>query len=424
MRWGLWYRIRSYTKGSLWIVPFVAIPLAMISVRVLNFIGSLIDWRFLDLEMPAAQTMLGTVVTASLSFLVFTFSSLLVAIQVASGQLTPRIIATTLLRDRVVGYTVGLFIFTLLFALIVNNRLQPQGHQFLIFWAASLGLGCFAAFLYLIDYAARLLRPISILTRVGNEGLAVVRSVYPEPTKGEDAAAPHRFSLGTPSRTILHQDTSEIVVAVHLETLIAAAEAADGIIEVVPQVGDFVATGEPLFNIYGAIGDTGDAEMMAAVAFGPERTMEQDPTFSFRIVIDIALRALSAAINDPTTAVLAIDQLHRLLRLVGQRDLRGDEIADRSGRLRLILRTPNWEDFVNLSFGEIRACGANNMQVVRRLRAMIENLMQTLPPHRHAELQKQLGLLERDIQKQFSYPEDLALAGVADVQGLGGRSGR
>jgi len=151
--------------------------------------------------------------------------------------------------------------------------------------------------------------------------------------------------------------------------------------------------------------------------------MEQDPTFAFRIVVDIALKALSAAINDPTTAVLAIDQLHRMLRSVGRRNLRTDEIRDASGKLRVIFRTPNWEDFVHLAFSEIRACGAGNMQIVRRLRSMIENLTETLPSHRLDELRLQLDLLDREAKRLFRYPEELALASIADSQGLGGHSG-
>jgi uncharacterized membrane protein len=187
-------------------------------------------------------------------------------------------------------------------------------------------------------------------------------------------------------------------------------------------VGDFVSVDEPLFNLYDGATTVDDQVLRAAVLLGAERTMEQDPTFAFRIVVDIALKALSPAINDPTTAVLAIDQLHRLLRKVGTRHLRTDEILDESGQLRAILRTPNWEDVVNLSFNEIRSCGSNNMQIVRRLRAMIENLVQTLPPHRHAALQQELSILDREIERQFRYPEDVALARLADSQGLGGHS--
>jgi uncharacterized membrane protein len=87
------------------------------------------------------------------------------------------------------------------------------------------------------------------------------------------------------------------------------------------------------------------------------------------------------------------------------------------------VRTPNWEDFVHLAFGEIRACGSNNLQIVRRLRAMIENLIQTLPSHRHPALLSQLNLLEREIKRRFRYQEERALAAVADSQGLGGHSG-
>ena len=173
----------------------------------------------------------------------------------------------------------------------------------------------------------------------------------------------------------MHQGSSEIVLAADLATLIGAAEASNGVIEFMPQVGDFVAVDEPLFRLYGGAHTTNDETLRSAIGFGSERTMEQDPTFAFRIVIDIALKALSPAINDPTTAVLAIDQLHRLLRLVGKRHLRTDEISDASGRLRVIFPTPNWEDFVHLTFSEIRRCGGNNLQIVRRLRAMIENLI-------------------------------------------------
>ena len=424
MRWGLWYRVRSYTKSALWIVPFIAIPLEMIAIRVADGIGPAIGWHFFDLGPAPARAMLDAVVTASLSFVVFTFGSMLVAIQIAGGQLTPRIIATTLLRDNVVRYTVGLFIFTLMFALGTGNRLETGGHQFIIFVAACLGICCVAAFLYLIDYAARLLRPITILTLVAKNGLSVIREAYPEPTPGRDGLMQGRAGLGEPGRTVLHQDTSEIVVAINVNALLEQAEASGCVIELVPQVGDFVATGEPLFHLYGSADAAIDAALADTVAFGAERTMEQDPTFAFRIVIDIALRALSPAINDPTTAVLAIDQLHRMLRLVGQRHLRTDEITGRSGRLRVIVRTPNWDDFVNLAFSEIRMFGAGNIQVVRRLRAMIENLMLTLPEHRHAELQRQLSLLERDARRHYPYPEDLLLAGIADVQGLGGHSSR
>lgn len=424
MSWNFWYRTRSYTRSSLWIVPFIAIPFEMVAIRVMHWLDSWLGWSFLGLAVPGAQAILQAIVTATLSFVVFTFGSLLVAIQVASAQLTPRIIATTLLRDDVVKYTVALFLFTLLFALSTQGRIEATVHELTLFVATILGVLCFAAFFFLIDYASRLLRPISILAHVGNDGLSVIENVYPDLSLGQDAPEDQRHELGPADSSIPHQGTSAIVLAVNIKGLLLEAERLNGVIEFAPQVGDFVAVDEPLFNLYGGAHSADVGMLRASVAFGSERTMEQDPTFAFRIVVDIALRALSPAINDPTTAVLAIDQLHRMLRMVGKRHLRTDEILDQSGQLRVVFRTPNWEDFVHLAFSEIRSCGSNNLQIVRRLRAMIENLIQTLPEHRHPALLQGLDLLDREIEKNFAYKEELALARIADSQGLGGHSGR
>ena len=150
--------------------------------------------------------------------------------------------------------------------------------------------------------------------------------------------------------------------------------------------------------------------------------MEQDPLFAFRIIVDIALKALSPAINDPTTGVLALDQLNRLLRLVGRCRLRNDTIADRTGAPRVICRTPNWEDYVNVSCTEIRACGAGNVQIARRLRAMLDNLVSTLPARRHAALDAERRRLDVAIASLYPIPEDRELAAVPDAQGLGGSS--
>jgi uncharacterized membrane protein len=423
MSWNQWYRITSYLRSSLWVVPFIAIPLELVLTRVLHRLDDWLGWTLLGYPAAAAQALLQTAISAMLAFVVFTFGSLLVAVQVAGGQLTPRIIATTILRDGTVKYIVGLFIFTLFFCVSALSQMDKEVRQLIVFVAACLGSLCFAAFLYLIDYAARMLRPVSILSRLGDGGIAVIDNVYPEMDTGPLQVSPPNHQLGAPARTVDHHRTSGIVLAVNVKALLAKAESAKGVIEFVPQVGDFVASGNPLFNLYGGASSIDDSVLSEAVIFGSERTIEQDPTFAFRIVADIALRALSPAINDPTTAVLAIDQLHRMLGRVGPRNLRTDHIHDAAGQLRVIFKTPDWEDFVHLSFSEIRSCGSGNLQIVRRLRAMIENLLQTLPAHRRPSLKQQLELLDREMEMKFSHPEELALARISDTQGLGGRSG-
>jgi uncharacterized membrane protein len=191
----------------------------------------------------------------------------------------------------------------------------------------------------------------------------------------------------------------------------------------VPRVGSFVSVGEPVFWIYGSADAFDESKLRGSIAFGPERTIEQDSTFVFRVIVDNAIRALSKAMNDPTTAVLAIDQLQRLLRTVGGRHLHGEQIKDGTGRLRVIFPTPNWDDFVQLAFREIRLYGAENFQVARRLRAMVNNLVEILPESHRPALHVEFDLLNRTIEKLYPLQEDLAVARIADTQGLGGSSG-
>ena len=419
LTWNRLFGASSYLKSALWTVPIIAIAIEFATAPILYRIDVWLGWQVARLGVTGAQAMYQTIITLSLSFLVFTFGSLLVAIQIAGGQLTPRIIATTLLRDNVVRYSVGLFVFTLVLAVGAVNRLEESVRQFTALVVAVFGVACIADFLFLIDYAARLLRPVSIVSRVGDEGIEVIKAVYPHPTERADSAE-LRSELGLPGRLVSRHGRSEIVLAIDLPTLVALARQYDGVIEFMPQVGDFVATDEPLFVLYGGAATIADDALHATVAFGPERTLEQDPMFAFRILVDIGLKALSPAINDPTTAVLAIDQVHRLLRVLGRRHLRPDVMLDAAGRPRVIFRTPNWEDFVHVACTEIRACGADNLQVARRLRAMLQNLIQVLAPHRHGALSTELGALDRTIERLYDLPEDLALARVPDAQGLGG----
>jgi uncharacterized membrane protein len=418
--WNRWYTLKSHLLSALWLAPLIAFVAAQTTFRVPIALG-------LDFAPVAgfAFTPEGKVsamdidITLNLSYIVFAFSSLLVAIQVSSAQLTPRIIATTLLRNNVIRWTVGLFTYGLLIAIGARNRLDTVP-DFVVSLAAIWGLLSTVAFLFLIDYAARLLRPVSIVWRVGREGIKVIESVYPHSVEEPRAPRPQRLELGRPARIVDHHGTSGVVLAVNMEALIAEAQRADGIIEFVPRIGDFVARGEPLFRLHGGAAAISDRKLRGQVAFGPERTIEQDSTFALRVVVDIALKALSKAINDPTTAVVAIDQIQRLLHAAGRRHLHNDTVFDATGRLRVILRTPDWEDFVQLAHSEIRQYGAESLQVARRLRAMSETLVNALPENRHAALRRELDLLDRQIEKLYVLPEDLALARVADSQGLGG----
>jgi uncharacterized membrane protein len=422
--WNRVYRATSYVRSALWIVPFFSILLVLLVAPPLRWLDGWLGWRITGLSVTGATTLYQTVITLTLSFVVFTFGSLLVAVQIAGGQLTPRIIATTLLRDNVVRYSVGLFVFSLIFAVMALDRLENRVHEILTLVAALLAIASLATFLFLIDYAARLLRPVSILARVGDEGLEVIKAIYPRPTSGRDQEQSASVALPDgPRRVVSHEGRSEIVLALDIPTLVREAEWTGGILEFVPRVGDFVATEEPLFVLHGGAVMVDDRVLRSAVAFGPERTMEQDPLFAFRILVDIAIKALSPAINDPTTGVIALDQIQRLLRVVGRRHLRGEAIFDSSGQQRVIFRTPDWDAFVHVSCHEIRMYGAGNVQIARRLRALLDNLIASLPAHRHHELMAERRRLDLTIARHFALPEDLALASEPDLQGPGGSTG-
>ncbi len=277
-------------------------------------------------------------------------------------------------------------------------------------------------FRVLIDRIAKRLRPVGIFTMVGAEARKVILHVYPRPLNGAPETTPTAAlrPLGQPTRVILSTCPAGVVLAYEPKGLVEAARGADCVVELAAEVGDFVAAEYPLFRIYGGGQTLDERRLRRAVDFGAERTVEQDLLFGFRIIVDVASKALSPAINDPTTAVLAIDQIHRLLRLVGGRRLDDGDVRDARGALPLVYCTPDWEDFVLLAVTEIRQFGASSIQVARRLRAMLESLIETLPAERTALLRRELTLLQRTVERAFSDPEDRARADTGDFRGVGG----
>ena len=424
MNWNRRYAIKSYLLSTIWTAPVVALALEQATFRLMSIEKFDFGWvPGFALEGEGAIAGADYVIASTIAFIVFTFSSLLVAIQVASGQLTPRIIATTLLRDRGIRWSVALFVYALASAVAVKSRVDTIPHSF-VSLMGIVGLSSVVVFLFLIDHAARLLRPVRIVERIAQQGLKVFDDVYPNPIRGSSVPLPAIEKLGPLDLTLSHRGSSAIVIAVNLGALVAEAKRADVIIEVAPRMGDFVSRDDPLFLLRGrGVKEIDERKLRGQVAFGPERTIEHDSIFALRVIVDIAIKALSPAINDPTTAVLAIDQLQRLLRTAGDRNLHNARLFDSDGRLRVIFQTPNWEDFVHLALNEIRQYGGGSTQVVRRLRAMIQNLLQSLPENRLPALRQQQDLLDRTLQKLYAFPEDLALARIADSQGLGGASG-
>jgi uncharacterized membrane protein len=370
-----------------------------------------------DLDPETMRTVLGSLAGAMFTFIVFVCSSLLLVVQLASAQLTPRLIGV-LFRDRVTKLTLSMFVFTFAFSMAALIRIRASVYMLTAELAAYSSALCLGMFLFLIDRVSKILRPSFAMQSVAAAAHQVIKGVYPRRLGEAPETTVESVKMSAPARTMPNPKAG-VVLAYDVHGLVALATRHDCIIELVPQVGNFVAPGDPLFRVYGGTGVPA-ASLYNSIALGAERTIEQDATFGFRVIVDIASKGLSPAINDPTTAVLAIDQIHHLLRHVGGRSLENAVVRDAKGNVRLLCRTPDWEDFVTLAVTEIRQFGATSIQIARRLRAMLVNLINTLPAARTDILRRELKLLQRSADRYFAEPEDQARARIGDSQGVGG----
>lgn len=418
MTWLQRHQFASFVRDSVWLPPVIGMVIALLVRPVVQDIDSMLGWKS-AVGPDGARALLGILVSALLTFIVFVFSILLLIVQIASAQLSPRIIAT-IYRSRVVRGSLALFVFTFTYALAALSRIENSVPQVSMWLAVYSSIASIAVFLYMIDHVGKALRPVSILSGIGSKGQMVIEDVYPQPLGDAQETRTNVVPAveGKPSRIMASRRTG-VVLALDVDGLVELARRADCLIEFVPHVGEFVNIGDPLFRLHGSAEAIADRELSHAVAIGAERTFEQDPAFAFRIVVDIAAKALSPAINDPTTGVLALDQIHRLLRAVARKRLDTGRAHDGAGKLRLTYRTPDWEDFVALAITEIRQFGRESIQIVRRMRALLQNLIETVPEQRVAPLRKELELISRGVEVDFRDVEDRVRAGSGDSLGVG-----
>ena len=423
MNWLTRHRARRYLRSSLFLAPTASIVLALAVAPVVRWIDDRTRWTLFDFGSSGAAAVVSGLSSSLLALIVFAFSILLLAIQIAGGQLSPRVIAR-IFRTRLLKVTLSAFVFSYTYSLASLSRIGERVPQLPVALTIFASLASLGIFIYLVQRIGEAFRPGTVMTTVAAETRGVVETMYPRPfspAEGEHAAL--SLDASRPDRVIVQRKTSGVVLAFDAEGLVALASRARCVVELAPQVGDFLAVGEPLFRLYGPGASAVDEEQLRdSVELGIERTMEQDPAFGFRIIVDIASKALSPAINDPTTGVLAVDQLHHLLSLVSRRQLDTGVVRDATGEVRLVYRTPDWEDFVTLAATELRIYGATNPQVTRRLRAMYDQLLRVVPAERAEALRHEVAMLEATLENAWSNPLDRAIAGESDLQGFGSRS--
>lgn len=421
MTWIQRYRFRNFIRTSAWIVPAGWAVLAIVLHKLVWKFDLWARWELLGHTQEGARALVGSISSSMLTFIVFLLTMIFIAIQISVAQLTPRIIVYVF-RERVVKMALGFFIFTYLFSVSVQGKIGDPMPQLAVMLTVVFTLVSIGIFVYLVGYIGKALRPLSIFANAAVQGIHAIETIYPVqlPKSGDTAPAENLSAEAKQSTTIRYRGKSGHFMAFDVKGLVKLASRVGGTIRIIPEVGDFITTGDPLFQVNQGNGTVDEQELHQSVAIGPERTIEQDPAFAFRIIVDIAIKALSPAINDPTTAVSGIDQIHRLLRVLAARDLGDGRVRDRAGRLCVVFPTPDWEDFVQLGVTEIRQYGAGSIQVVRRLRAMLENLTEAVPPNRRPVLREQLNLLDRTVENHFPEPDEQALGKMADYQGIGG----
>jgi uncharacterized membrane protein len=220
-------------------------------------------------------------------------------------------------------------------------------------------------------------------------------------------------------QTLIHRGRPLALQAINQKKLVQLATQYEGNIDVVAAVGDTVLAGIPLLHVLGARHIIAETELRKGLELGDERTFEQDPKYAIRLLVDIAIKALSPAINDPTTAVQALDQIGDLLLRLGSRRLEIGSLQDDSGHLRLTIPFPSWDDFLHLGFEEILSFGAKSVQVMRRLKALVADLIAILPEERHQALKYWQQRFQASIGRSFEDAEEKLSASIEDRQGIG-----
>lgn len=417
MTWERRYRLQLAARGSLVLWATAAIGLALAVAPLVREIDRETGIKVFHYNPGGAQAVLAALVGSMLTFIVFVLSAMLIVVQLASAQLTPRVIAIVYSMPRV-KITLGLFSFTFTYTLAALSRVEESVPDLHVGVAVILNLVCLVAFFLFVQKLTGGLRPPEMMRFVADRGHEILVAVYPE-TYRPDAECTAARSTADDFRIVEFSGRSGMLMAFDIRALCRIARSANAVVELVPEVGDFVADGDPLFRVRGSDSISTTA-LRDCVAIGTERTLDQDPRFAFRILVDIATRALSPGINDPTTAVLALDQIHHLLLAVGKRSLGDGEVRDETGTVRVRFGTPNWGDYVVLATAEIRQFGLGSLQVHRRLRAMLVHLAATLPAERRPALEAELASLSLADERGFGDEGDRHRAGEADYQGVGG----
>ncbi|MFJ7119803.1 DUF2254 domain-containing protein [Streptomyces albogriseolus] len=421
--WSFRFQLGQYVRTSLWILPVLGLAagalLGEAALALDDRVGIPTGWRY---TATTATGVLTAIVGAMVALLGFVVTIGVLAVQQAIGTLSPRYMRLWY-RNPLQKTVLSLFAGTFAFAFTLLRRIGPGTVPDLGVTLA--GLAVAVSLVMLLVYLNRFVhdvRPVAIADRARRTGLRVLGVSVEAQGRcfllDDRADDPRRDA---PAQVVRSEDGGA-VQGLDVAGLVRAASRYDCVLAVAHRVGDFVPPGAVLLEVHGTPRTAVDPRRLSGlVALGAERTAEQDPAFALRVLADIAARALSSAVNDPTTAVQVLNHIEAFLHAVGRSELRGRHVlADRDGRPRAVVPGRNWEEYLELGVTEVREYGVGSLQVCRRLRALLDGLLTGVPDGRRPAVRRQLALLDDAVERE--YPEGVrrTLARTGDRQGIGG----
>lgn len=376
-----------------------------------------------------AKTIITTVSSAMMTFIGVVFSISLVAVQMASGQFTPRVVRI-FVRSRITKLTFSVFLATFVMSLLVmagyDGESDPRLVSSVPLVQSSLTMAMVVVSLVLfiayVNTMVRLMRVGYVIDRIGREAVGVLR----KQERGWEQGA----ALGEETSRISYEGRAGVLRDVYIARLVRVAARRGVVLRLIPRIGDFVVPGTPVLAVHGGRAPTRHS-LRRSVSVGVERTFHQDLGFGLRQLSDIALRALSPAVNDPTTAVQAIDRIVQFLSVAVGLPLGALHHRDKGGTVRLVQPVPTWGDLVDLGFTEIRIAVAGSPQVSRRLMAALDDLVllaaerekgheeQEGYEDRRVPLLRHRALLVRLVERTVPEAAEREFALLPDRQGIG-----
>jgi uncharacterized membrane protein len=424
--------LQEYARSRLWVMPTLFLIATLILSRVVLAIDSAIGledaaderatrWYAFPGGPEGAREILSTVAASTFTFAGVVFSITIVVLQLASNRMSPRVMRM-FLRDVGTQVVLATLLATFLYSLLILREVQSTDvvnvPAFAIWIAFLLMIINIGLFVFYINHMTQRIRPSTILAMIGSETRGAIDRVHPHDF-GEEEERPFQPPARQP-HIVFNDNRNGVVTYIDRSSLAETAKNCGYMVQVVPTPGDFVARQAPLMKVWTVNEHEGEEideqALRKTVSLLRERTLQQDAAFGIRQLVDIAERALSPSTNDPTTAVQAVDQIHDLLRQLGRKATPGAYV-DPDGRI--MINQPHWEDYVRLSLDEIRSYGKTSMQILKRLRFVLEDLTDAAVPQRRAVLREQMTLLDEAIERSIESDRDREIVRVASAQGYG-----